>query len=378
MPVTLALAAIALAAWLYLLLGRGLFWLPRTLRAAPAPQRWPDVAAIVPARNEAEHVAASITSLLAQNYPGRLSIVLVDDHSSDGTAEIARRAARGSDRLAVVAAPPLPRQWSGKLWALSEGVRQADATAAPELYLFTDADIAHAPGNLAKLVAALESEQCDLVSLMVLLNTESEAERLLIPAFVFFFAMLYPFAWVADARRRTAAAAGGCILIRRDAYRRSGGYEAIRSALIDDCALARIVKAGGPIALAMTRDARSLRPYPRLKDVWEMVARTAYTQLGHSPLLLAGTVLALAIVYLAPVALLLAGGTAAWVGLAAWAAMSLAYAPMLRFYRLSLARAPLLPVIAAIYIGATVASALRHYRGRGGAWKGRVQWQSQR
>jgi hopene-associated glycosyltransferase HpnB len=379
--VSLALAALALAAWIYLLLGRGFFWLPRSLEAAAAPQRWPAVVAIVPARNEAAHVGKAIASLLAQRYPGPFSLVLVDDHSSDGTAAAARRAAQrgnGVGRLGIVAARDLPPRWSGKLWALAEGVRHAEEGSPPDLYLFTDADIAHAPDNLRRLVAAMEAQRRDLVSLMVRLNTESAAERLLVPAFVFFFAMLYPFAWVGDTRRRTAAAAGGCILVRREAYRRSGGFEAIRGELIDDCALARQVKRGGPIALALTCDTASLRPYPRLKDVWEMVARTAYTQLGHSPLLLGATALGLGVVYLAPPALLMAGAPARWLGLAAWASMSFAYAPMLRFYGLSPLRAPLLPAVAAIYLGATVASAVRHYRGRGGMWKGRVQWQSQR
>ncbi len=378
----LLIAGAACAAWVYLRLGRGFFWLPRLLPRAPAPPRWPSVAAIVPARDEAEHIGAAIASLLAQDYRGDFRVVLVDDHSSDGTAEIARGvAARDglSQRHAVVAARPLPPGWSGKLWALAEGVRALEAEAAPpDLLLFTDADIAHHAANLSELAAALEHGKRDLVSLMVRLRCDSLAERFLVPAFVFFFAMLYPFAWASDPRSRTAAAAGGCSLVRRDSYERSGGVAAIRGELIDDCALARAMKRGGStILLAVTRDTVSLRPYPRIADLSAMVARTAYTQLDHSPILLAATVLGLALVFLAPPLLLFAGGIAAWLGAAAWAAMAIAYAPLLRFYRRSPLWPPLLPAVALVYLAATLQSALSHYRGRGGAWKGRVLWPSQ-
>jgi len=308
-------------------------------------------------------------------------VVLVDDHSSDGTALAARRAAEEagkSARLRIVGARPLPPGWTGKLWALAEGVNQLDhGIDAPELYLFTDADIAHHPGNLKELVARLQSEQRDLVSLMVLLRCQSLAERFLMPAFVFFFAMLYPFAWSNDPRRRTAAAAGGCILLRRSAYERIGGHAAIRGALIDDCALAREVKREGSIWLGLTQQTRSLRAYPRLADIWRMVARTAYTQLDHSPALLIGALLGLTLTYLVPPLLVVfATGPASWLGAAAWAMMALAYAPMLRFYRQSPLWAPLLPAIASVYLAATLDSAWRHWRGKGGEWKGRVQWQS--
>jgi len=384
----LVLAGVALAAWLYLLLLRGFFWLPRELPTYPPPfgeggATSPSVAAIVPARDEAVTIGAAIASLLAQNYLGEFAIVLVDDHSSDGTARIAREAAEkagAAGRLTIVAAAPLPPGWTGKLWALAEGVDALEAAgAAPDLYLFTDADIAHHRENLSSLVAALDGGRRDLVSLMVKLRCEAWAERFLVPAFVFFFAMLYPFAWVNDAKKRTAAAAGGCVLLRREALRRIGGFGAIRGALIDDCALARRVKeSGGAILLAMTHATRSLRPYPRMADLWAMVVRTAYTQLNCSPLLLAGTVLGLAGVYLAPPLLLLAGGAPAALGLAAWFLMAASYAPMLVFYRRSLLWAPLLPLVAGVYLGATLDSARRHYAGTGGAWKGRVQWQSQR
>jgi hopene-associated glycosyltransferase HpnB len=417
--VTIALALLTVAIWLYLLLGRGFFWLARvedtnplrhevgeregpvaqqwegevalaarthltrSLSLAPSPPKWaervgkhwPSVVVVVPARNEAAVVGEAIGSLLAQDYPGEFSVVLVDDHSSDGTAEIARAAAKGREnRFSIVTARALPEGWTGKLWALSEGVRQI--ATPPDLYLFTDADIAHHSTNLVELVARLDKEGRDLVSLMVKLCCESFAERFLIPPFVFFFALLYPFAWSNDPRKRTAAAAGGCILLRRNAYERIGGYAAIRGELIDDCALAREVKRGGSIWLGLTQGTHSLRPYPRIADIWNMIARTAYTQLGHSPLLLAGTVLVLALTYLAPPFLLLTGGGAAWLGGFSWGLMTLSYVPMLRFYGVSLLWAPLLPAAALVYLAATIDSAWRHWRGRGGEWKGRVQWQS--
>lgn len=338
-------------------------------------QHWPSVVAVVPARNEAAVIGEALSSLLRQEYPGEFAVVLVDDHSTDGTADAARAAAQGCvHRLTIVTARALPPGWTGKLWALSEGVRQI--ATPPELYLFTDADIAHHATNLTELVARLMDENRDLVSLMVKLRCESFAERFLIPPFVFFFALLYPFAWSNDPRKRTAAAAGGCVLLRRSAYDRIGGYEAIKGALIDDCALASAVKRGGSIWLGLTQETRSLRPYPRIADIWTMVARTAYTQLNHSPLLLAGTVVGMAITYLAPPGLLLVGGKAAWLGGLSWLAMIVCYAPMLRFYGVSLLWAPLLPAAALVYLAATIDSAWRYWRGKGGEWKGRVQWQS--
>ncbi len=382
MTLARALALLALAIWLYLLLGRGFFWRARLPAPAPAPARWPSVVAIVPARNEAAVVGDAVASLLAQDYAGHFAVVLVDDHSSDGTVAAARaRAARlGKEaRFGVVAARALPAGWSGKLWALGEGVRHVEESGGvPELFLFTDADIAHHRSNLAELAARLERERRDLVSLMVLLSCQSVAERLLMPAFVFFFALLYPFAWSNDPRRRTAAAEGGCVLLRRGAYRRIGGCESIKGELIDDCALAeRVKRSGGAIWLGLSRETRSLRPYPAIADVWRMAARTAYTQLDHSPWRLAGTVLAMGASFLAPPVLLFACGPAAWLAGAAWLAMSAAYLPMVRFYRLSPLWAPLLPASAMIYLAATVDSARRHWQGAGGEWKGRVAWRSQ-
>jgi hopene-associated glycosyltransferase HpnB len=374
--ILVALGGLVAAIWAYLLLGRGFFGSTRLAAPTPEPAHYPRVVAVIPARNEAEGVGRAVASLLDQDYPGDFSIVLVDDHSNDGTAEVAREVARGrEDRFTIVAARSLPGGWTGKLWALSEGVRQI--ASPPDLYLFTDADIAHHRTNLRELVARLEAEQRDMVSLMVKLHCASFAEKFLIPPFVFFFALLYPFSWSNNPRRATAAAAGGCVLLRRSAYERIGGYAAIRGELIDDCALAAAVKkSGGSIWLGLTHGTESLRLYPEIADIWNMVARTAYTQLQYSPLLLAGTVLGLVLTYLAPVFLLFAGGTAALLGLAAWIIMAAIYAPMLRFYGRSLLWAPLLPAAASVYLGATIASAWRHWRGRGGQWKGRVQWQS--
>jgi hopene-associated glycosyltransferase HpnB len=380
--VAILLAAASLTIWLYLLLGRGFFWLAGPPQPVAAPRHWPDVVAIVPARNEAELIGEALSSLIGQEYPGRFSVVLVDDHSDDGTADVARRAAQAlgrAERLTILPAGPLPPRWTGKLWALAEGVRYAEQGGSPPaLFLFTDADIVHHRTNVAELVARLEGERRDLVSLMVRLRCRSAAERWLIPAFVFFFAMLYPFAWSNDPRRGTAAAAGGCVLLRRDAYQRIGGFAAIRDALIDDCALARAVKrSGGAIWLGLTRDTESRRAYPDIGTIWRMVARTAYAQLAYSPWLLAGTVVGLGIVFLAPPALVLAGGVAGWLAAGAWLIMSIAYTPMLRFYGRSPLWAPLLPGVAAVYLAATVDSARRHWLGTGGEWKGRVEWRSQ-
>src|SRR5215469_11182670 len=371
-------ALLGLLIWSYLLLGRGLFWWPRLPKPAAVPKAWPRIVAVVPARDEAATIGAAVTSLLRQEYLGEFSVVLVDDHSSDGTGRIAQEAAAAlsmSNRLRVVAAPPLPAGWSGKLAAMAEGVRVAGEGAAPDAYLFTDADIAHHPQNLSELAARLETGY-DLVSLMVKLHCRSLAERFMIPAFVYFFAMLYPFAWANDPRKRLAGAAGGCMLIRRTAFERIGGLESIRGELIDDCALARAVKHGGRIWLGLTRDTVSLRDYPDMASIWNMIARTAYAQLNYSVLILVATVLALGITFLAPIMVLPSGRLATALAIGAWLLMSVSYAPMLRFYGVSLLCAPLLPAVAAVYLAATVASAWRHWRGRGGLWKGRVSWQS--
>ena len=337
-------------------------------REEPAPPLTgsaPSVCAVVPARNEAEGVGQAIASLAAQNYPGNFRIVLVDDNSHDGTAEVARAAAGASGRLTVLTGRPLAEGWSGKLWAVSQGV---DAAPDCDYLLFTDADIVHAPESLAGLVARAKSGY-DLVSYMAMLRCESAAEKLLIPAFVFFFFLLYPPAWIRDPRKATAAAAGGCILIQREALANAGGIGRIRGELIDDCALARLVKgSGGRVWLGLSRNAASIREYRNLSSVGAMIARTAFNQLEYSTLLLSGTVIGLGLIFLAPVTLAISGSLAA---IAAWGLLSVAYAPAVRYYGLRFWRAPLLPFAAAIYIWYTVVSAAQYWRGEGGRWKGR-------
>ena len=364
-----ATGAVALAAWIYLAAARGGFWRVRESAAVRSARR-KSVAVIIPARNEAEHVAAAVRSLLRQDYAGDIKVCVVDDHSDDATSAMARDAG-----ATVVAADPLPEGWTGKMWAVSQGVRQACATAPPDYLMLTDADIIHAPDAVASLVARAETDWLDLVSYMVLLRASSPAEKLLIPAFVFFFLKLYPPAWIADPRAKTAGAAGGCILVRREALERIGGIESIRGELIDDCALAARVKgSGGRIWMGLTRSTVSMREYARADEIWRMIARTAFTQLRCSGLVLAGTVACMILIYVAPVGLLFSGDTlAAVLGGSAWALMSLLYLPMLRLYRLPRWYAPMLPAVALFYTGATLDSALRHWTGRGGMWKGRVQ-----
>lgn len=377
MSASLGLAVLSLAIWLYLLLGRGGFWREWPHPAPPVAPHWPDIITVVPARDEAETIGNAIGSLLRQRYPGDSSVVLVDDHSSDGTAEVARSAAReagAESRLTVIRAGDLPSGWTGKMWAVAEGLRHLDATGSTaELVLLTDADIAHHSENLAELVARMERDRLDLASLMVLLRCQSFAERAFIPAFVFFFEMLYPFAWVRDPGRSTAGAAGGCMLVRRSALDRIGGVASIRDALIDDCALARKIKTSGAIWLGLTAQTRSLRQYPHPRDIWRMIARTAYTQLNYSPILLGLTTIGLAITYLAPPVLTLLGGSAVPFAGLAWLAMAVAFTPTLRLYRQPAVVALFLPLIALFYLAATIDSARRHWQGRGGEWKGRVQ-----
>jgi hopene-associated glycosyltransferase HpnB len=363
--------------WLYLLLGRGFFWLAaeRDERDEPSLDReiWPSVTAVVPARDEADVIDRSIGSLLQQNYPGRFRIILVDDLSRDGTADAARAFGR-TDRLAVLSGQPRPAGWTGKLWAVSQGVEKAAGEDAPDYYWLTDADIAHVPDNLRRLVARAERGKLVLTSLMAKLSTKTAAEHFLIPAFVFFFAMLFPFRWVNDPKHKTAAAAGGCMLVRREALERAGGIAAIRHEIIDDCALARAMKAQGPIWLGLTNRSTSLRPYDHIGDIRRMVARSAFAQLGYSRLMLLGTVLGMLVVYAAaPFVALFAWNIAQLAGWATWAMMALSFLPMLRFYRLSPLWGIALPVIGAFYAAFTLDSAIQFWRGRGGMWKGRAQ-----
>jgi len=384
-------AALSLAIWLYLLVARGGFWRADCRLGVTTPElsAAPPVVVVIPARDEAAVIGQAIGSLAHQDYPGPWRLILVDDHSSDGTGALAQQAAAAAgagERLQVIRGQELPPGWSGKLWAMAQGVEAAGA-AVPEAewLLLTDADIRHDPSSLRRLMAHALAGRRDLVSLMVSLEKGEPDQprggfwgRLLIPAFVFFFQKLYPFAWVADPRRRTAGAAGGCILVRRAALERAGGLAAIRGALIDDCTLAAAVKAsGGRLWLGLEPRLVSLRPYLGLAGIWHMVARTAYTQLHYSPLLLAGTLLGLAVTYLvAPLAVLTwpwHGQTlAAALGLITWLLMIVAYRPTLRLYGEPAAAGALLPLTALLYSLMTVSSALRHWRGQGGQWKGRV------
>ena len=459
-------ATVAAAVWAYLVVGHGGYW--RTSQWLPRvtgePGRWPDVVAVVPARNEAATLPATLPALLGQDYPGPLSVILVDDGSTDGTAEVAATLGLGSGRpLRVVAGTPPPEppiapkspqvpeysqvpehsqvpelsetpdlvgpaggagRWAGKVWAMAQGLRAAGIPSAREAadgaesggghaeperghaepergcaepergcaepergyVLFTDADIAWEAGALWALVAAAEGDDRDLVSQMALLRTGNGWERVVVPAFVYFFAQLYPFRRVNKPGSRTAAAAGGCMLVRRGALERSGGVAPIRGALIDDVAMGRMIKGQrGRCWLGLSRQVVSVRPYPGLASLWQMVARSAYTQLNYSPLLLAGTIIGLLFSYALPPAAaitgltLLATGTAtapaalaAGAGLAGWALMSLSYLPMLRLYRLSPLRAPGLPLIALLYAAMTADSARRHYAGHGAEWRGRT------
>ena len=369
-----------LAIWLYLLVGRGLFWLGRERDDGTAAGQgpWPPVMAVIPARDEADCVGDTVASLLRQDYPGEFRVILVDDQSRDGTARVAGDAAAtlgAADRLTVISGRSLPAGWTGKLWAQSQGVEAAEAAAQqPEYILFTDADIVYVPDELRKLVARARAGRTVLTSLMAKLRCESLAERMFVPAFIFIFQMLYPSAWANNPRSSTAAAAGGCMLVRREALRAAGGMASIRNALIDDCALAKRLKAHGPIWIGLTDGVRSVRAYPAVEDIRKMVSRTAYAQLQFSPVILLGTVLGLAVTYLFPVLLtVFASGLAQILGLTAWLLMALAFQPILRFYRVSPLWGVALPAIAATYMAFTLDSAYQHARGRGGMWKGRAQ-----
>ena len=336
-------AAAALVVWIYLIVGRGGFWLASERDdGGPPPTAWPAVTAVIPARDEAESVGQTITSLLQQNYPGAFSVVLVDDQSSDDTTEVARQAAAEfADRLTIVPGATLPAGWTGKLWAMKQGVERA-LIGEPTYLLFTDADIVYDRDALTRLVSQAQANGLVLNSLMVALRCETFAERAFVPAFIFFFQMLYPFAWVNNPERTAAAAAGGCMLVRCDALNAAGGIEAIRGALIDDCALSRKLKPHGPIRLGLTQRVHSIRGYATVQDIRRMVARSAYAQLRYSPLLLTGTVAGMALVYLAPVLLTLFGyGLAQALGLLAWALMTVAFLPILRFLPADAALGPL-------------------------------------
>ncbi len=395
--IELVLTSLSVIIWVVLLTARGRFWQINPLLELEEEKTdlpsFPKICAIIPARNEADLLPATLTSLLSQDYPGKFEIFLVDDNSTDETRKTANLLRRSfanaiaaglqkTPQLHVINGEPLPSGWSGKLWAMEQGIRQA-SELQPDYFLLTDADILHDTNNLNRLVTKAVRENLDLASIMVRLRCESFWEELLIPAFVFFFQKLYPFQWVNNPQKSTAAAAGGCILIRRQALERIGGIQCVRQALIDDCALAEKVKLGVgeissfPIWLGLSSLTKSLRSYDSLESIWDMVARTAFTQLNYSPFLLMGTLLGMFLVYLAsPLGLILGLVTGNWfvagLGLLGWLLMSLAYFPTINFYQCSPFFAFSLPIIGLLYTLMTLDSALRHWQGKGGAWKGRV------
>lgn len=394
MGVVFCLTGLSLLIWLFLVLFWGNFWRcdqrldPGKIETNLDP--WPSICAIIPARDEAESIGQTVNSLLTQDYPGLFSIVLVDDQSSDGTAQIARSAAdqlAKGDRLQILTTPPLPEGWSGKLWALNTGVNSLSQRrdALPEYVLLTDADIIHPDGNLKTLVSKAVQDNRELVSLMVQLHCQTFWEKALIPAFIFFFQKLYPFPWANNPQRKLAAAAGGCILLRHESLMNAGGLAVVKDALIDDCSLAAAIKhappahskAWGRIWVGLSTQTKSLRIYDTLDSVWTMVARTAFTQLGYSTLLLIGSVFGMCLVYLWPPLGVVFGMITGHriVAIASgltWLLMAIAYAPTIRLYRLNLLWTLALPLVSFLYTLMTIDSALRHWRGEGGAWKGRV------
>lgn len=378
-------AAISFAAWVYLAFCHGRFWCgdQRLEGNEPAPANWPDVVAIVPARNEAAVIERSLRSLLRQEYPGNFSVILVDDESSDDTAAIALACASavGSDvALEVLTTSERPPGWVGKMWALETGVAAASDPDGPKesaWYLLTDADIEHSPGNLRRLVVQGESRGLALVSLMVRLEGEQGWGRLLIPAFVYFFQKLYPFPKVNDPANPMAAAAGGCMLVRQAALHAAGGVVPLRAEIIDDCAFGRALKSQGPIWLGLTASERSIRPYVGMREVWDMVARSAFTQLDYSWGQLAGTLVGLTLLYVVPPVAAVAGilsgdSTQALWGMATWALLAATFVPTLALYGRSPWLSLALPMAGVLYASMTFDSAWRHFRGRGAYWKGRA------
>jgi hopene-associated glycosyltransferase HpnB len=359
------LALISLLIWLYLFFGHGDFWRSAQGPAPSAPPESPDVDIIIPARDEIETIRPVIASLLAQDYAGKFRVILIDDNSTDGTGA----AAGTAPNLILISGQSKPPDWSGKLWALSQGIE----TSSAPLLLFADADVAHAPQHLSSLVARLSHPRVEMASEMVRLNCSSPAECALVPAFVYFFQMLYPFAKVNDPHSPVAAAAGGTILIRRSALDKIGGINAIKSALIDDVALAKAVKAIGPIYLGHSALASSIRRYPAWSDIWRMISRTAFTQLRYSGALLVLTIIGLTLVFLVPAWEVLFGhGWRFALGLIAFALAVISFMPTLARYRQNRLLSLGLPLITLFYMAATIGSALTHWFGRGATWKSRA------
>ena len=383
-------SAITCLAWLFQLCCRGFYWLmgggltDKRMKEHDGVSSWPKVCAIVPARNEADVLGETLPSLLNQNYAGEFHVILVDDHSDDGTSEVARNIAQTlhqEDRLQILKSAPLPNGWAGKVWAMQNGLHEVPPDA--EYVLLTDADIRHPESSVSRLVEQAKRQRRDFVSLMVRLHVESKWEALLIPAFVYFFAKLYPFRWVANDKRKTAAAAGGCILVRRELIQTADGLTPISGAVIDDCSLAKLVQSrGATLWLGLGSDFASMRRYTSLAEIWNMVARSAFVQLNYSLWLLVGTAIGMTLLYVVPVATTIAGicltslGQADWIwpgllGLVAWCIMSATFVPILRWYRLALWRVITLPAAGFLYTLMTIDSAIRFWQRRAGAWKGR-------
>jgi hopene-associated glycosyltransferase HpnB len=376
----LAAASLSLAAWVYLMVFRGAFWrsdqfLPAAARGEARP--WPDVAAVIPARNEADNIADAVTAHLAQDYGGNYRIYLVNDQSTDATRRLAAEAAAGDPALQIIEGNPLPEGWTGKLWAVSQGLEAIEDQIPEAKYVFfTDADILHSENTLTDLVAKAEAEELVLVSQMVMLRCQSVWEQLLIPAFVFYFQMLYPFRWVNDPKRKIAAGAGGCMLVRRDILAKAGGIGQIRDRIIDDCAAAQLLKPHGPVWLGLTRTSLSLRAYDKLPDIWSMVTRTAFVQLSHSVLALIGAVAAMIIIYLAPPVSVLLGASfnspaLLGLGAASWVLMAASYLPALALYRQPAWASVFMPAAALLYTLMTIDSARKYLTGRPPAWRNR-------
>ncbi len=375
-----SLSVLSASLWLGLLLFRGGFWRADQHlghKSEFTDGAWPAVAVVIPARNEAAGIGRAVTSHLGQDYPGLVRVFVIDDNSDDGTAEAAGMAAGDDNRLTVIPGKALESGWTGKLWAVSQGIeRVREEMSDAEYLLLTDGDIEHGPENLGRLVSKARQDNLLLTSLMVKLRCNTSWERLLIPAFVFFFQKLFPFPWVNNPHQNLAAAAGGCMLVNFAALEDAGGVSRIRDQVIDDCALAALLKPRGPIWLGLTDNAHSLRPYDKLGEIWDMVTRTAYVQLKHSPSALIGSVLGMILIYVLPVAGLILGlltGDTPAVAAAstAWMMMAITYLPTLRLYKEPLWRALLLPIAASFYTLMTLDSARRHYAGQGGTWKGR-------
>lgn len=374
----LILASVSAVIWLYLALFRGRFWLANQRLSTEHAQldTWPDIAIVIPARNEQGVIKPTLTSFQNQDYPGYLSIIVVDDNSEDGTVDDIKHSR--DTKTELLQGRAVPAGWTGKLWALQQGIDEILLRKPlPAFFLFSDADIIHPKESVRQLVLHAEERALELVSLMVRLNCRSKWEMILIPAFVFFFQKLYPFPWINNPSCKTAGAAGGCILIRTATLLQAGGLEKIKNQVIDDCALAQLIKPHGSIWVGLTQEVISHRPYASLKEIWNMVIRTAFNQLHHSACLLALSCIGMILTYVIPPAVFVVGAISLnflliAIGGVVWAIMILCYAPTLRLYTRRPLEALLLPIAALMYTLMTIDSAQRFWRHKNPTWKGRA------